>query len=179
MKRTMHGKALCEGFTMIEWTIYFFLVMVVVTGIFQYVAGVRQHLVGLAQQSSALSQLSAAQDACVRDLSAAPNNIDQWHELGPASLAWHSGQTMCCWAVEEGMLVRREKNFDVTKKVWRSAHKSVVARGHVELKAVPLYAPRKIQNKHLIVGIELWLSCVESSKKLTVHKTVTLKNGRV
>lgn len=168
-----------RGFTIIEWTIYFFLVMVVVTGIFHYVVGVRHHLVAMGRQSGALSQLCAAQDACVRDLQGASNEVAYWHELGPESLAWQKGHIIYCWAVESGLLVRREKVFDPLKKSWKSLHKSVVTHGHVEFVVVPIYAPQKTQDKEqIVVGMELCFSCEELGQKVRVQKTVTFKNGR-
>lgn len=168
------------GFTLLEWVIYFFLTIVVVTLMFEYVVGVRRHVVGITQQASTLAQLSAAHDACVRDVSAAAERQGQWRVVGPSSLVWQKGTMQCSWSVEEGALVRRERLFDAVKKEWKPVHKSVVARGNIVLHVVPLYAQTtSAHQEQRLVGLEILLAGEERGKKISVHSTIAFKNGIV
>jgi hypothetical protein len=172
-------KVVVSGFMLIEWVLYFFLSILLVMGVLEYVVGVRHHIVCMAEHSTMLAQLSAAHDACVRDVSTIDDTA-RWKELGPHALVWQCGTTSYSWTVEAGTLVRHEKRFDPHKKTWEGARKSVVARDIVEFYIEPLYAYEPAQStKQRLVGMKVRIGGANIEKKMQVSSTVAFKNGRV
>lgn len=174
MNRNVHG------FTVLEWMIYFFLVLVVVTGVFQFAAGVRRHVVAVSEQVGCISHASAALDALVRDLALAPQKLDEWQEQGPEKIAWKYGNTLIAWEVEEGnVLVRKEKTMDQATHMWKPTKKSVVARDVDSFRAVPLFALHGPQKERLMVGVELALRYKGVGRWQAAQTTVALCNRRL
>jgi len=168
-----------SGFTLIEWLIYFFLITIVLTGIFHFVATVQQRSSGLKKRTNLFSHMCSIQDALAHDIMTAPTNPKNWDECGPSSLVWRNGDVKVRWKRDGKRLIREKSTFDVSKKTWTSQRKSVVAHTITGTKFSLSYWVPTIKGKSLgrtIQSVSCVLACSVASQECVVERTVMLRN---
>jgi len=165
-----------KGFTLIEWVLYFFLILLVLTVIFHFSATVQQQLVHWGRRSDALSQLCVVQDLFSRDLSCAPIDLKQWDVVTSENIAWWQKNVRISWEFHEGTLVRVEKDSNQSTNK-RSRKKSVIARNITEVRFAPHYKKNTIlEFDKVIQSISCLLKMVVANRTLELERTVLLRN---
>ena len=98
-----------QGFLLVEWLVYFFLILLVLTIIFHFSATIQQQLIFWGRRSETFSDLCVAQDLFFRDVSSAPIELNQWHKLEADSIAWRHNKVIISWEFHDKTLMRVEK----------------------------------------------------------------------
>lgn len=151
-----------RGFTLIEWLIYFFLIISVLTGIFYFVATTQQRVVLLGKRSGIISQLSAAQDLLARDIASSPSMRDQWNQIGPNAISWQQDDKKISWNMENQNLYRTKSG----------SRRAVVARGLSRVEFIPQYH----MGKNRLRSITCTLEATIDGKTCLFEQTVSLQN---
>jgi len=146
-----------HGFTLIEWLVYFFLIITVLTGIFHFVATTQQQVIKLGKGSRMISQLSAAQDLLARDISSSPAMQNQWEQIGPDVLSWKQGDEKISWSLQK-------KNLYRTKT---GSRKAVVACGLSRAEFVPQFGPNNTVRS---------ITCILETETCSLERIVSLQN---
>lgn len=146
-----------HGFTLIEWLVYFFLIITVLTGIFHFVATTQQQVIKLGKGSRMISQLSAAQDLLARDIASSPAMQNQWKQIGPDALSWKQGDEKISWSLQK-------KNLYRTKS---GSRKSVVARGLLRAEFVPQFGPNNTVRS---------IMCIFETETYSLERIMSLQN---
>lgn len=165
-----------DGFTLIEWLIYFFLICTILTGMFHFVATNQQALLSLSKKSSVISQMCAAQDGIARDIATAPTDLKAWNFLGPEQIAWQTGTQKIGWSLNNGSLYRAHQEFDQIKKMWGKNKKAVVARNINTLIFTPHYKKNPHEAGRRLFCITCCLQQVVAGHKLNIERTTLLQN---
>lgn len=165
-----------KGFMLIEWLVYFFLLLLTLTLIFHFSATIQQQLVFWGRRSEALSQLCVAQDLFSRDVSSAPIELNQWDVLKSESIAWRQKNVTTSWEFHNKRLVRVKKGGD--QRVNRgSKKKSVIARNIAAVHFTPHYKRNAIPGcEKVIQSISCRLKMVVAKKPYELERTVLLRN---
>ncbi len=116
-----------NGFSLLEFLVYFMLLSFLATTIFSWLAHSHHTLKNRSRQATELLQLYAAHDVLVRDLRAAPALREHWKKIHTKELIWHVGNHDVGWRVEDKKLLRLEGRYDAEKQQWMKKTKSVVA----------------------------------------------------
>jgi len=165
-----------KGFTLIEWVLYFFLLLLVLTIIFHFSATVQQQLVHWGRRSDSLSQLSVAQDLFFRDVSCAPIELNQWDVLASEHIAWWQEKVRISWEFHEGTLMRVEKDGNKSENK-RSRKKSVIARNITAVHFTPHYKKNAIPGfGKVIQSISCMIKIVVAHRTCELERTVLLRN---
>jgi len=162
-----------KGFTLIEWVLYFFLILLVLTIIFHFSATVQQQLVLWGRRSDSLSELCVAQDLFFRDVSSAPIWLNQWDVLTSEHIAWRQEKVSISWEFHEGTLMRVEKDGNQSKNK-RLRKKSVIARNITAVQFTPHY------KKNTVPGFDKVIQSISCMLKINrickLERTVLLRN---
>jgi len=161
------------GFTIIEWLIYFFLIIFVLTGLFHFVATTQQRLLGLSTKSSEIAQLVGAQDGLAGDIAVAPTDPEVWTVLAQDKLAWTKKKKKICWSFEKGKLYRCEQRFDAQKKEWKKKRKAIVCRSVEQVYFEPNY--KTFFGKQVLGSV----TCRLQQRGQTIERTVLLRNRNI
>jgi len=126
-----------NGYTLVEWLISFFLVIFVVTLLFQFSTHVNSKLAAISKKSNLFTEVFAAVDAVTRKLYCAPCQTKFWKDLRKDSLVWHD-------PIEKkdfGWLFQKNQLFFVTgtfsNALWKRKRKNLVARNIESWKFIP------------------------------------------
>lgn len=159
-----------KGFTLIEWMIYFFLIMAVLTGVFHFATSVQQNFFSLSRKSGMLSQLSVSLDAMAYDLSTSPVEVKQWEMLGPTSVVWKQDNKKIEWFLEKNILRRKEHEHSPDAKA-NKTKTSIVARNVSGLRFIPFFIQSHKEKKQVQS-----ISCILECETRQIERTVVLKN---
>ena len=151
-----------RGFTLIEWLIYFFLIISVLTGIFHFVATTQQRVIKLGRRSRIIAQLTATHDLLARDIASSPSMKDQWNQIGPDALSWQQDDEKISWSMQNQNLYRTKSG----------SRRAVVARGLSRAEFVPKY---NVKQKHLR-SITCILEATIDGQACFLERTASLQN---
>ena len=165
-----------KGFTLIEWVLYFFLILLVLTIIFHFSATVQQQLVHWGKRSDSLSQLCVVQDLFFRDVSCAPIGLDQWDVLASEHIAWRQEKVRISWEFHKGTLMRVENDGNKSENK-KSIKKSVIARNIAAVQFTPHYKKSAIPGfDKVIQSVSCMLKIVIANRDCKLERTVLLRN---
>ena len=116
-----------NGFSLLEFLIYFTLLSFLATTIFSWLARSHHILKNRSKQAAGLLQLYAAHDVLVRDLHAAPALREHWKKIDTKELVWCAGEYDVGWRLEGKKLLRLQGHYDAGQQQWKKKRKSVVA----------------------------------------------------
>lgn len=161
-----------QGFMLVEWLVYFFLILLVLTIIFHFSATVQQQLVFWGRRSETFSQLCVTQDLFARDVSSAPIELNQWDVLESESIAWRHNKVITSWEFHDKTLMRVEKGGDRNTR-----KKSVIARNIAAVQFIPHYKKNAIPGfEKVIQSISCRIKIVVAKKTYELERTVLLRN---
>ena len=164
-----------QGFMLVEWLVYFFLILLVLTIIFHFSATIQKQLVFWGRRSETFSDLCVAQDLFFRDVSSAPIELNQWDKLEADSIAWRYNKVIISWEFHDKTLVRVEKGRD--RRVKNSRKKSVIARNIAAVQFTPHYKKIAIPGfEKVLQSISCRLTIVVAKKTYELERTVLLRN---
>lgn len=163
------------GFIIIEWLIYFFLIVSVLTGIFHYSVTVNQQIARLQAQSASFFQLCIVQEKLAKEIMLAPAKKEKWQEIG-TQLLWWQNEKKICWKLKDNNLIRVEQIFDKTHQHLLQTKKSVVAQNIAELSFSPHLKQTKINELGDIVeGITIFFKEAGCNRR-PMKRLVMLRN---
>jgi len=161
-----------SGFTIIEWMIYFFLIVFVLTGLFHFATKTQQKLLSLSKKSGIVAHLCGAQDGLAQDIAVAPINLQAWDTLSKEQIAWTQKKKKICWNCEKKTLYRSEQVFDEKIKAWLKKKKIVVCRNVTSVFFDPNYRKVPWEKKPFLSSI----TCKLQQGSYMVERTVLLRN---
>ncbi len=170
---------IAQGFTIIEWLIYFFLISFVLTGIFHFAFTIHQNVVQTEGRSTLLLSLSIAHDVVARDLAVAPGSLERWKNFQGDFISWKQDEREIFLGKEKESLVRTERKFNRKLNKWGKKTKSLLARHITSVKFHPKYQERASDNKLLLHGIRLLLKGEIKDFQIKVERTTFLKTGEI
>jgi len=165
-----------NGFTLIEWMIYFALISFVLTGIFHFVATTQKQLIRLSRKSSIVSQLCGAQDGIAHDIAVAPVDPQIWTTLSREHISWKKGEEHISWFLEKGTLYRSRQQFDKKTQSWKKKRKAVVVRDLESVQFIPNYKHILHKDKNILHSFMCKMQKVVAEKSYNVERTVLLRN---
>jgi len=159
-----------KGFTIVEWLVSFFLVIFIVTCLFQFSASVNSKINDISKKSNKLTEIFSALDTMTRKIYSAPCQIDNWKNINETNLVWHD-------SIEKkdvGWLFEKEKLFFVTgtwkEGRWYKKRRNMVANNIVSLQ----FTPKK--NKRLVKSIQYCLKTKIKNKIHTFEREIFIRN---
>lgn len=114
-----------KGFSLIEFTVYFFITIVVFIMLFNFFLTTNFYVQKQEQQCNTCINLSTAHMMLQRDIFASPAERSAWHVLTNTEIVWRSDKKACGWVLDDGNLYRIEGSYH---NGWQTKKKSLVLK---------------------------------------------------
>lgn len=161
------------GFTIIEWLIYFFILISVFVCVFHFITRIQLNLINISNKSGIVSQISVAHDAIEKDLSVSPCDLEMWNEITEERIAYKMNNLKIIWDFSKKNLYRIEEKIDLQQKKRVAQKKSVVARNISQVTFIPHYTEDTSANKKRMLHR---MDCTIEHEAYTSKRTTVIKN---
>ena len=122
-----------KGFLLVEYLLYFLLLLFLVMIVFQFSSSMYQCLIISSQRCNKMIALCAAQDLLVRDLQSAPAEKTRWKKIAKSLLIWQGKKNDIGWMLDGEKLFRLEGTYSTSRGLWLKKIKSLVANNITQL----------------------------------------------
>ena len=165
-----------HGFSLIEFTIYFFLVLLLSTLVIHWVSSSHIRMSRVGNKCLQSLAVCAAADCLMRDLYTAPSDLEKWKLCDEsAGYVFCAGSLDVGFACDEGSLVRSEGTYNTTAGAWSTRKKSVIARDVTACTLTRVFAEKSNQVRQLVLNIR----SRKADHEYTAQHTITIRNGTV
>lgn len=117
------------GFTVTEFLVYFFLLMLVTTLTVHWVVSSHVRIAYNRAHTLTFIECSCAHDVLARDLRCAPTEVQSWKVFGDGQWVWRTPEGDVGWELDDGLLVRSHGLYNMVTRTWIKRIRSLVARG--------------------------------------------------
>jgi len=160
-----------KGFSIIEWLISFFLILLILTSVFQSCVVMNKHLLKTSKSAYKCAELCSAFDMVVRYISSAPFQPNVWKKLSRNELIWHDkalhADIGCCIENRNIFIIKGT----YVNGAWHKKRRNLIARNIDRFDFYPHYA-----KKNLLCNIRLVLEAECEGKSYTFERIVYIQN---
>ena len=164
----------CDGFSIIEFSIYFLVMQVCLMVMIHWTALQTLHMKKDHASCLKIVALYAAHDRIVQDIRMTQASDIDWGKAR-MSFVWPINQKSVGWEIKEGKLFRSEGLYDLGNEIWIRRKKNLVAQNVKKLNFKPTYDTSGKQ----IIGMTIELQADIDKKPFAVKRSVCLYNGIV
>jgi len=169
----MHKK---NGFSLIEFLIYFFLVLLLSTLVIHWVTSSHIRMSSVGNRCLQSLAVCAAVDCLMRDLYAAPYDLREWKLCDDAlGYVWHVGTLDIGLSCSDGILVRSEGVYNGTSHEWTARKKSVIAQDITSCTLTRVLS----ENGGQVRQIQMKMQSKVYDHEYRVQQNISIRNGAV